>query len=138
MTVIWHFYWPVVAFAAFFGIVSGWLAFHPVKISSRRRHWAIPVGGLAAISFTAIWHGPLGAGDRLASRMEVAFRTYLDQQELPMVQAHFDRDPLSRRVRLSGPADAFQQNELSRIFGNTPGVSGVRWANPPSRSEAVK
>ena len=96
------------------------------------------IGIALTMAFSAIWHGPVGAGDRFASTMETAFRRYLDQQELPMVQAHLDRGPLSRSVTLSGPADSFQQTELSRIFSNSPGVAGVRWANPPSQPEAVK
>ena len=138
MSLVWHFYWPAVAFASLVGVITGWLAFGLGKISASRKRWAIPVGLLAATIFTAIWHGPIGAGDRFASTMETAFRRYLDQQELPMVQAHLDRGPLSRRVTLSGPADSFQQTELSRIFANSAGVSGVRWANPPSQPAAVK
>jgi hypothetical protein len=102
------------------------------------RRLILPLGIAAVLVETAVFHGPLGAGDRFASGTETAIRVYLDRQEMPFVQAHFQRDPLRRRVILAGPADDFQQSELVRIVGEAPGVSDVRWANPPSRSDAVK
>ena len=84
--------------------------------------------GLAAtIGFTALWHGPLGAGDRLAAETEARARQTLDYYELPMIQAKLQRSPLSRRLVLSGPADDFQRSELVRILDETPGVLEVRW-----------
>lgn len=84
--------------------------------------------GLAAvIGFTALWHGPLGAGDRLASQAEASARRTLDHYEMPMIQARMQRGPLSRRLVLSGPADDFQRSELVRILDTTPGVLEVRW-----------
>ena len=44
-----------------------------------------------------------------------------------MIQAKLQRDPLSRRLILSGPADDFQRSELVRILDGTPGVLEVRW-----------
>jgi hypothetical protein len=43
------------------------------------------------------------------------------------VQAHIQRDPLSRRLVLSGPADDFQRSELVRRLDEVPGVLEVRW-----------
>ncbi len=84
--------------------------------------------GLAAVlSFTALWHGPLGAGDQLAHRAEVIARRTLDYYELPMIQAKMERGPLTRRMILSGPADDFQRSELVRILDEIPGVLEVRW-----------
>jgi hypothetical protein len=37
------------------------------------------------------------------------------------------RDPLSRRLILSGPADDFQREELVRRLDHIPGVLDVRW-----------
>lgn len=84
--------------------------------------------GLAAvIGFTALWHGPLGAAEKLAGQVESDARRTLDHYELPMIQAKLQRAPLSRRLILSGPADDFQRSELVRILNETPGVLDVRW-----------
>ena len=84
--------------------------------------------GLAAnIGFAGLWHGPLGAGARLANEVETSARTTLDYYELPLIQAKLQRRPLSRRLVLSGPADDFQRSELVRILDETPGILDVRW-----------
>lgn len=85
------------------------------------------LGITAASGFAALWHGPLGAGDRLARQAEISARATLDYYELPMIQAKLQRSPLSRRLVLSGPADDFQRSELVRILDSTPGVLEVRW-----------
>lgn len=97
--------------------------------------------GLAAtIGFTALWHGPLGAGDRLAAQVEGEARRTLDYYEMPMIQATLQRGPLSRRLVLSGPADDFQRSELIRILDETPGVLEVRWdpASLPQERKAAR
>ena len=94
--------------------------------------------GLAAtVGFTALWHGPLGAGDRLTAQVEGRARQTLDHYEFPMVQAKLQRGPLSRRLILSGPADDFQRSELLRILDETPGVLDVRW-DPASLPQEQK
>ncbi len=85
------------------------------------------IGIAAVIGTTALWHGPLGAGDRFAARAEVIARRTLDYYDLPMIQAHMQRGPLARRMILSGPADDFQRAELVRILDDIPGVLEVRW-----------
>ena len=85
------------------------------------------IGIAATVGFTALWHGPLGAGEKLAAQSEASARRTLDFYELPMVQAHMQRGPLTRRLVLSGPADDFQRSELVRILDGTPGVLEVRW-----------
>ena len=88
----------------------------------------ILAGGIAAtLGAGALWHGPLGAGERLATRSDKIARATLDYYELPAVTARIERDPLRRRIVLSGPADAFQRSELLRIMGQVPGVNEVRW-----------
>jgi len=88
----------------------------------------ILLAGIATtIGCSALWHGPFGAGERLAAQSETIARRTLDHYELPMVQAHLQRGPLSRRLVLSGPADDFQRRELIRILDATPGVLEVRW-----------
>ena len=92
------------------------------------RSGLILVGGIAAtLAAGALWHGPLGAGDRLATRADKIARATLDYYELPAVHARIERAPLRRRIVLSGPADAFQRSELLRIMGQVPGVNEVRW-----------
>lgn len=91
------------------------------------RRSIILAGVAAVLAETALWHGPLGAGDRLAARAEVIARRTLDYYELPMIQAHMQRAPLTRRLILSGPADDFQRAELVRILNKVPGVLDVRW-----------
>ena len=85
------------------------------------------IGLAAVLGFTALWHGPLGAGERLAQRSETIARRTLDHYELPMIQAKMQRGPLTRRLILSGPADDFQRAELVRILDATRGVLDVRW-----------
>jgi hypothetical protein len=84
--------------------------------------------GLAAtVGFSELWHSPLGAGEKLAAQSEASARRTLDYYELPMIQARMQRNPLARRLLLSGPADDFQRSELVRILDETPGVLDVRW-----------
>jgi len=91
------------------------------------RQAIILIGVAATMAFTALWHGPFGAGDRLAAQVEGRARQTLDYYELPMIQARLQRGPLSRKLLLSGPADDFQRAELVRILDETPGVVDVRW-----------
>ena len=99
------------------------------------------LAGLAfVVGTTALWHGPLGAGDRLAARAEVIARRTLDYYEFPMVQVHMQRGPLARRLILSGPADEFQRAELVRILDDIPGVLEVRWdaASLPQEARSAR
>lgn len=91
------------------------------------------LGGAATIACAVLFHGPLGAGDRMADRAEVISRRTLDYYELPQVQARLERSPMTRRLILSGPANDFQHSELVRILDQVPGVLDVRWdpASPP-------
>ena len=104
------------------------------------RRTILLAGFAATIGFTALWHGPLGAGERLAAMSESSARRTLDYYELPLIQAKMQRGPLSRRLVLSGPADDFQRSELVRILDETPGVLEVRWdpASLPQESGAAQ
>jgi len=84
-------------------------------------------GAAATIAASALWHGPLGAGERLATRAEKIARATLDYYEMSAVSARLARHPLSRVIILSGPADNFQRSELLRIMGQVPGINDVRW-----------
>lgn len=104
------------------------------------RRTILLLGLAATIGFTALWHGPLGAGERLAGETEARARQTLDYYELPMIQAKLQRAPLSRRLILSGPADDFQRSELVRILDDTPGVLEVKWdpASLPQETGAAR
>jgi len=97
-------------------------------------------GLVTTMGFSALWHGPLGAGERLAATAERSARRTLDRYELPMIQARLQRGPLARRLILSGPADDFQRSELVRILDQTPGVLQVSWdpASLPQESGAAQ
>jgi len=87
----------------------------------------LAAGISATLAFGALWHGPLGAADRFATRADKIARATLDYYELPAVSARLERGPLTRRIILSGRADSFQRSELVRIMGQVPGVNDVRW-----------
>ena len=84
-------------------------------------------GVATTIAASLLWHGPLGAGDRLATRADKIARATLDYYELPAVSARLQRGPLARNVILSGPADDFQRSELVRIMRQVPGANDARW-----------
>ena len=85
------------------------------------------IGVASTVALTGLWHGPLGAGERIAARAEVIARRTLDYYELPMIQARLARQPLARTIVLSGPADNFQRRELVRVMDQVPGILAVRW-----------
>jgi hypothetical protein len=92
---------------------------------NRRMTFLIGVSSVAG--FTALWHGPLGAGERMVRHIESQARQQLDHDEMFQVQARLQRSPLSRRLILSGPADDFQRQELVRRLDSVPGVLDVQW-----------
>ena len=147
MTMLWQYYWPVVALGVVIGAITGSLLYNRLVTSAREQIAGVDVpiddkkqkrrktffAGLAAtIGVAILWHWPLGAADRLAGRVEAAALAELRHQEMFGVTARLDRSPLRRRLVLSGPAEDFQQAELVRILDELPGVSGVRWATPPA------
>jgi hypothetical protein len=93
------------------------------------RRLLIALGIAATLAEAALWHGPLGAADRFAAKVERQSRAVLDHYEMTMVDAHLARDPLRRRLLLSGTADEFQRGELLRMMDDMPGVGSVRWVD---------
>lgn len=79
------------------------------------------------LALTALWHGPLGGADRLTARVEASARAQLDRDEMSQVRARLQRDPLTRRIILSGPADPFQREEIARRMTTLPGVGEAIW-----------
>ena len=103
-----------------------------------RQRTVILAGLATVVGFSALWHGPLGAGERLAGKAEAAARAQLDRDEMYHVQARLQRNPLSRRLIVSGPADDFQRGEIIRRLDQAPGVLDVRWdpASLPQEGKA--
>ena len=99
---------------------------------------AITLGGAAVSAATWLWHAPLGTGERLVSGIEARSRATLDRLEMTQVQARVGRDPLSRDLILSGPADDFQRGELIRIMGEAPGVANASWDPSSLPAEAAR
>jgi hypothetical protein len=141
MNAFWFYFWPPFASGLLIGLIAGMAAVR-VRIVRRRdrphepdlvpvprqRQVTALAGGLAAsIALAALWHGPLGAADRLSAQVEREARKMLDYYEMTRIQAHIHHGPLTRMLILSGPADDFQAGELVRIMGAIPGVSRVRW-----------
>ena len=122
MSLLWSYLWPILAAGLVAGAVAGLVAF--------RRGKAAPIlfGIAAAVAAAAVWHGPLGAGDRFAGAVERTARASLDYYEMTKVSGRLQRDPLSRNLRLAGPADEFQRSELARVMSDLPGVRRAVWS----------
>jgi hypothetical protein len=140
---LWSYFWPVFAVGLLAGAIAGSIAFRLPRMRSkdriagapavirdwrRKRVIALGLGIAVSVAAAALWHGPLGAADRFASEVERGARQTLDAFEMTRVQAQLHHRPLTRRIRLSGPADDFQRSELVRIIGDVPGVSSARWS----------
>jgi hypothetical protein len=91
----------------------------------------IAAGIAATLALAALWHGPLGAGQRVAETLESQARATISAFEMAQVQVSAERHPLRRRLILAGPADSFQRGELARILAQERGVADVRWADGP-------
>lgn len=120
---LWSYLWPAFAAALVVGLLTGIFAFR-----RKRRYGLLAIGLGVGIALALLWHGPLGAADRFAAKVESDARLTLDNYEMWKVQAHLQRGPLTRRLLLSGPADDFQSSELVRIMGSLSGVSSARWS----------
>ena len=97
------------------------------------------LGGVAAtLAVTAIYHGPMGKGDALATKIERDARAELDRQEMFQVNAKLKRGPLRRTLILSGPADDFQRGALPEVMATVPGVGGVEWDSASLPVESVR
>lgn len=122
MNVLWSYFWPCISAGLLAGVIGGLIGFR------RRRRLPFGAAFLVAAALACLWHGPLGAADRLTSKSETYARQALDYYEMTAVTAHLQRDPLSRRLVLSGPADDFQTRELQRVMSQVPGVGRATWS----------
>lgn len=91
---------------------------------------ALAFGAAAVLAATALWHGPGGAGERLAVAIDRDVRAMLDANDAPPVVAGAQRGPLMRRVIFRGQGDTFQRGEMVRLAELLPGVAEARWNRP--------
>lgn len=95
----------------------------------------ILIGLVAALLVGWIWHGPLGHGEHMVSRLEAEARQGVAKAQLPGIAVSLPRDPLARSATLSGPANDLQREGLGSQKGvsdyvrDVPGISSVRWAD---------
>lgn len=122
MNVFWTYFWPIAAAGLLIGIIAGSFGFRRGRLMS-----ALAAGACGSIAAALIWHGPLGAADRFAAVVERTARQTLVDWEMAAVAAHLHRQPLTRYLVLSGPADDFQRSELARIMSALPGVGTAGW-----------
>ena len=142
MNAWWSYFLPAVCAGLVLGVIAAAAAFR-VKIvrpkdrphepdliyPPRQRRVALLVAGTAfSIIAAALWHGPLGAADRFAARIEQSARKVLAANYAPGgVNVHIHHGPLTRHLMLSGPSDDFQQAEAARLLRQIPGVSDATW-----------
>ena len=143
MSFLWTYFWPCFGAGLLCGVIAGIFAFRAPRVRvkaaqeeiaaalatwSRRRRRALIAGGLATCIAVALWHGPLGAADRLAAELERSARQTLEANDAPAgITARIRHGPLTRQVILSGPADDFQRAESARLLSEVPGVSDADW-----------
>jgi len=155
LNALWAYFWLPLAAGILCGLVAGMVACRVkivrhasrphepdlVHVPARRRNLALAGGAAAAVALAALWHGPLGAADRLSSAVELSARQMLDYYEMTEISAHLHHGPLTRRLVLSGKADDFQTSELVQIMSRLSGVSSARWTEndpgPPLIAEGV-
>lgn len=137
MSPAWSYFWPLFAAGLVLGGIFGSIAY---RKKGGGEAW-LTLGFIAAIGAALLWHGPLGAADRFATKIERTARITLDYYEMTAVTARLHRHPLTRVLVFTGPADDFQTSELVRMFSEMPGVSAARWSNrhpgPPLAGEGA-
>lgn len=126
MTSGWQYFWPLFAAGVVIGVIAGLIGFRRIAVRRRR---ALGIGIAAALASALAWHWPLGAAERFATAVEKEARFVLVDWEMGAVSARLQRDPLTRRLELSGPADNFQRGQLGRLMDFVPGVGGATWTN---------
>ena len=143
MSNFWSYFWPLVAAGLVIGALAGAIGFRMPRAQAkakmqgeavaddrRPRRWlSLAIGAVGCGAAAALWFGPMGAADLFTHRVERDARITLGNYEIPQVDAHLHRGPLSRRLILSGPADDFQRSELVRIMPLISGVREARWSN---------
>ena len=142
MNAFWSYFWPAFGLGVIFGILAGAVAFR-VRIvrdperpheptlfarPRRKRYALLAAGVVATLVAAALWHGPFGAADRLATKIQQDARLALMNNEAPAgMTAQIHHAPLTRQLILSGPGDDFQRAEAARLLDLIPGVSDASW-----------
>jgi len=124
VSTLWSYFWPALGAGIIVGMIAGLVGFRKRSL----RNLSFAIGAIISIGLAALWHGPLGGADRFSVEVERMVRATLVYNEIPEVSGHLHRDPLTRRVMLSGPADDFQRSELVRIMNDVPGVGSASWS----------
>lgn len=122
MNALWDYCWPLLALGLIIGLIAG-LAYN----RSNKRS-VLALGMAASLAATGLWHGPIGGAATLTAQVERIARQTLVHYEMGQVKAVLDRDPRTRRLLLSGPADYVQRRELVRMLSDIPGVGQATWA----------
>lgn len=99
--------------------------------------WLKLMIGLAA-ALLAAWltYGPLGRGEAYVNALEQRAGAIIAAAEVPGIQLHMRREPLSRVAILCGPANDLQRNGQRSLPGLADraflvgGISDVRWQRP--------
>lgn len=125
MNAWWQYFWPLFAAGAIAGLVSGLVGF---RDNAGRRQRTIAIGAAAAMAMVLLWHGPFGGSARFAGAVERQVHFVLNDWEMGAVTGRLQRGPLTRRLELRGPGDAFQRRELSKLMELVPGVASARWS----------
>ena len=126
MSSTWAYFWPCLGIGAAVGIIAGAFAFP--RRNRKKRYTALAIGVLASLALTALWHGPFGGADLFATKAQRGIQETLTYLEMNQVTARLHRNPLTRHVLLSGPADDFQRSELVRYMNQVPGVESASWS----------
>ncbi|HEY0026905.1 MAG TPA: hypothetical protein VGC35_03450 [Allosphingosinicella sp.] len=99
------------------------------------------IGLAAAVLLAWIWHGPAGQGEKLVNRIDKDAKVLVAAAELPGTAVRTERNPLTRGLVLSGPANELQreglgsQNGVKDYARAVDGVGNVRWDDEPARFE---
>lgn len=142
MSAVWHIYWPLLVAALLGGVIVGRFAYRLPKLGKdptedvktaateryrQKRNKIVALGAAGLLAAVALWHGPLGGGDRFARLVETAVAKELEWLEMPTISGKLERSPLSRTLVLSGPANSFQQEGFVRALRPVRGLAAIRW-----------
>ncbi|MEQ7873739.1 hypothetical protein ABDK56_06995 [Sphingomonas sp. ASV193] len=92
------------------------------------------LGIAATMAVAALWHGPLGAGERMASFLENETRAMLVKNEAPPFTVAIHRAPLTRTIHLGGQGNDFQRGMMVEDVEALPGVEAATYRR---RAEGV-
>jgi hypothetical protein len=124
LNAFWSYFWPALSAGLLPGVIAGVIGFRP----RAKRTLNLAAGLVISLAAAALWHGPLGAADQFAAEVDRNARRTAIYYEVPQVEGHLHRRPLTRRLILSGSVDDFQRSELIRLMEDIPGVREASWS----------